>query len=149
MPKTKTFVKPGKENLIVPRGRKAAEGAGEVMANMKRGDARFGGHVRQPDFIPEPENLDTEGIARKRVLRGLLVSVLIPDSLSSKSSPEQDKRSLVNKLNKRMLKELKGFIPDRINRMSVEKLQNIIDGTEEITDEEKVEMQDLYKNISP
>lgn len=157
MPKSKTFVKPGKENLIAPLGRKAASKAGEVMAGMERGEERTGqgkqmpssNHPNLPDYMPEPENLDAEGIAQKRVLRGLLVSVLVPNSLSSKTSGEQDKRSLVSKLNKRTLKELKGFVPDRINRMSVLKLQNILDGTEEITDEEKVEMQDLYKDISP
>ena len=149
MPGRKTFVKPGKEQLIVPRGRRAPESAEEVMVGLKKGSRIGSSYVGKPDFVPEVDDLDAEGVARKRAIRSLLTSVIIPNSLSSKTSSEQDKRSLVGKLNKRTLKELNGFIPDRIKRMSVEKLQKVLDGTEEITDEEKVEMQDLYKSISP
>ena len=73
----------------------------------------------------------------------------MPNSLSSKSTDIADKRSLVNKLNRSTLKELRELVPDRIKRMSIEKLQGLLDGTEEILDEESVEMQTLYMDISP
>ena len=150
MPKLQQYVKPGKENLIISNKKRVPKSAEDVMAGMKGGDERIGSNYTIKS-APKPavDNLDAEGIAQKRAMRDLLISAIVPNSLSSKSSPEQDKRSLVGKFNKCTLKELKGFIPDRIKRMSVEKLKGILDGTEEITDEEKVEIQDLYMGISP
>ena len=152
MPRTKTYLKPGKEKLLVKMGRKenVPESAEEIMAGMKRGEERIGGSPpKNPPFIPTPETLDAEGMAQKRALQSLLVKYILPNSLSSKSSPEADRRSLINKLNRRTLKELRELVPVRIKRMSSEKLKGILDGTEEILDEEKVEIQNLYMDTSP
>ena len=153
MPK-KTFLKPKKGSLLVEQGRKserATEGAGEAMAGMQRGDKRVGRGWSEKKLkrTPEPENLDAEAIARRHAIIGLLSSVIMPNSLSSKSTELMDRRSLLNKLNKRTLRELKELTPDRLKRMSAEKLGEIFDGTEELPDGEKVEIQDLYKDLSP
>ena len=154
MPVRKVFTKPDKSNLLVKRGqRDVPDTPGEIMAGMKGGEERVGTKTYYPKknipIIPEPEVLNTEGIALKRATIGLLTKVIMPNSLSSKSTDIADKRSLVNKLNRRTLKELREFVPDRIKRMSVEKLQNIANGTEEVLDEESVEIQTLYMGISP
>lgn len=150
MPKAKTYLKPKKGNLIVPRGRKGPETAEEVMAGMKGGDVRAGVVTPpKPTFVSPIESLDAEGILQKRALQTLLTKYIMPNSLSSKSTPEADRRSLINKLNRRTLQELKELVPDRIKRMSAEKLQSILDGSGEILDEEKVEIQNLYMSASP
>jgi len=145
----KTFVKPNKSNLLVKRGTRPAPG--DMMAGMKRGEERVGtgrldGSKKRADFMPT-ETLSADDTARKRAFISLLTKVVTPNSLSSKSTLEQDKRSLVDKLNKSMLKEIKELVPDRIKRMSLEKLQELdIDG---VTDSEQVEMQTLYMDASP
>lgn len=152
MPKTRTYLKPKKKDLLVKRGRKESDTTVEgAMAGMKGGEARGGdlwGKTTRSVDMPEPDNLDADGIARKRAIVSLLTSVIMPNSLSSKSTPEMDKRSLINKLNKSTFVEIKRLVPDRIKRMSTEKLQGILDGTEEVLDEEKVEMQNLYMDTS-
>ncbi len=150
----KTFLKPKKGNLLVKQGRKnegAAESAGEVMAGMQHGDERVGRgwSEKKVKNAPEPENLDAEAIARRHAIIGLLSSTIMPNSLSSKSSELMDRRSLLNKLNKCTLKELRELTPDRLKRMPAEKLKEIADGAEELPDGEKVEIQDLYKDLSP
>lgn len=154
MPARKTFVKPDKSNLLVKMGRKdtpeTADGILKEMGN--KTEASGVKHFypkKHPPVIAEPEVLDEEGVAQKRALIDLLTKLIIPNALSSRSTPEQDKRSLVLKLNRCELKELKGLVPDRIKRMSVEKLKSILDGTDDIKEEEKVEIQSLYMDISP
>jgi len=151
MPGRKTFTKPAKENLLIKKGQRP--NPGEIMAGMKGGEERVGtgrldGSKRRPDFMPS-ETLDAEDTAKKRTLIELLTKIITPNSLSSKSTPEQDKRSLVNKLNKSMLKEIKELVPDRIKRMSPEKLQELIENTDLVTDSEQVEIQTLYMDASP
>ena len=151
MPARKSFVKPEKSNLLVNKGQR--ETPGEMMAGMKGGEARTETSRYYPKkhvpIIEEPEVLDEEGVTRRRAIISLLTKVIMPNSLSSKSTDIADKRSLVNKLNRTELKQLKGLIPDRIKRMSAEKLQALVDGTEEVPDDEAVEMQTLYMNASP
>ena len=151
MPRTEQYLRPKKDDLLVPMGRKQKpESASEVTAGMKAGEKRAGRTGGKPDpVIEEPEVLDAEGVEQKRLFQAILTKTILPNSLSSKSTPEADKRSLVNKLNRRTLRELRGLIPDRIKRMSNEKLEKILDGTEEMLDEEKVEIQTLYMEVSP
>lgn len=150
MPRTEQYLKPKKEELLVPMGRKEPESAGEVMARMKGGEKRVGRTGGKPTpKIEEPEVLNAEGIEQKRLVQAILTKIIMPVSLSSKSTPEADKRSLINKLNRRALRELRVLLPDRIKRMSNEKLKQILDGTEEMLDEEKVEIQNLYMEVSP
>ena len=154
MPARKSFVKPNKGNLLVKKGnRDVPEAPEEIMSGMKGGEGRSATKNWYPKkhipIVIEPENLDADGIAQKRATISLLTKVIMPNSLSSKSTDIADKRSLVNKLNRCRLEELRRLIPDRIKRMSTEKLQSISDGTEEILDEESVEIQTLYMDISP
>ncbi len=154
MPRTKSYLKPKKGSLIVPRGRKETvkgpETAEEVMAGMKGGDVRTGVvSPTKPTYVPLVETLTSDTIAQKRALQSLLAKYIMPNSLSSKSTADADKRSLVNKLNRRTLQELKELVPDRIKRMSVEELKSILDGSGDILDEEKVEIQNLYMGTSP
>ena len=154
MPTRKTFVKPNKGNLLVKKGqREVPETPGEIMANMRGGEERSATATyypkKHPPVVQEPEVLDADGIALKRATISLLTKVIVPNSLSSKSTDIADKRSLVNKLNRNTLKKLREFVPDRIKRLSTEKLQAIASGTEEILDEESVEIQTLYMDISP
>ena len=154
MPTRKTFVKPNKGNLLVKKGeRDIPETPGAIMAGMRGGEERYATKNYYPKkhipVIQEPEILDADGIAQKRAVIGLLTKVIMPNSLSSKSTDIADKRSLVNKLNRSTLKKLREFVPDRIKRLSTEKLQSIASGTEEILDEESVEIQTLYMDLSP
>ncbi len=154
MPTRKSFVKPNKGNLLVKKGtRDIPEAPVEITAGMRGGEARSDSKhwypKRHTPIILEPESLDADGIAQKRATISLLTKVILPNSLSSKSTDIADKRSLVNKLNRCRLEELRRLIPDRIKRMSTEKLQSILDGTEEILDEESVEIQTLYLDVSP
>ena len=154
MPRERKYLpqKPGKENLLIKQ--RGAKGIGDALAGMKGGEARTGflgdgNIVRKPDYMPKPENLDASELALKKTIQKLLISVIQPNPLSSKSTTEMDKRSLVNKLNRSSLVQLKGFLPSRIKRMPVEKVQQILDGTAAIEEEEKVEIQTFYMNISP
>jgi len=129
------------------------ETPGEITAGMRGGEERSATKTyypkKHPPIIEEPEILDADGIAQKRALISLLSKVIMPNSLSSKSTDIADRRSLVNKLNRSTLKKLREFVPDRIKRMSTEKLQSIASGDEQILDEESVEIQTLYMDLSP
>ena len=145
--------KPGKEQLFIRKGKKVETISG-ALVGMKGGESRVGflgegNIIRKPDYIPEPENLGEEDKACKRTIQTLLTNVIEPNPLSTKSTLQLDRRSLVGKLSKSTLDELKRFLPTRIKRMSAEKLQQILDDSTKITDEEKVEIQSLYQNISP
>lgn len=150
--------KPGKDKLLVPVGRKEtkAENIGEATKGMEPGEARSGFligrknyNTRQPDYMPPPENLTAEETARKKIIRDLLGKIIIPNSLSSKSTPEMDKRSLINKLNRLRLEELISFLPERVLTLTNEQLSQIVAGESDIYEEEKVEIQDKFVKISP
>ena len=149
----KTFVKPDKSNLLVKMGRKKEpETAEEILASLKEAEKSGTRHFypkKHPPIIEEPEVLDDEGIAQKRALTDLLTKIVIPNPLSARSTPEADKRSFVLKLNRSTLKQIRGFVPDRIKRMSAEKLQELVADTSLVREDEKVEMQSLYMDISP
>ncbi len=150
MAKSSTYLKPDKKNLIVPRGRKKSSTIEGAMAGMKGGEVREGDlwdKKTKPELVPEV--LDADGIARRRAITSILTSTIMPNSLSSKSTEQMDRRSLINKLNRSSLKELKRLLPDRIKRMSTENLQNLAEHPDEIPDEERVEIQNLYMDVSP
>lgn len=143
--------KPGKENLLIKRKKQeGAESINEALQGMKGGETRSGflgdgNIIRQPDFVPEPDKVSDALL--KKTMQKLLASVIEPNPLSNKSTAEMDKRSLVNKLNRRSLDELKELLPRRIRRFDVEKIQGLLDGA--ISEEEKVEIQGLYMEVSP
>ena len=154
MPRKFLPQKPGKSALLVPAGRKNPETIADATHGMQRGEARTGflhgvNLARKPDFIPVAENLSENEKVRKGVCRDLLIKLIIPNALSTKSTPEQDRRSLSGKLNKLNLVELERFLPDRLRQASVDELQTILNGDGSLTEEEKNHMQDSYRNISP
>jgi len=156
MPREPKFLppKPGKERLLIKSKQSNPQTLEEATKGMQRGEERTGflgegNIVRKPDYMPEPEKLDADGIARKKAIQSLLLKVIQPVSLSSKSTSEQDRRSLVNKLNKSSLDELKRFLPDRVKRLSTDKLELIVGGEGDITEEEKAEIQTRYMDLSP
>lgn len=152
MPREKKYLKPKKDKLLVKMGRKEqTQTVTGVMADMEGGEKREGDLWKKkyrPDYIQPPDNLDADGLARRRAMVSLLTQIIMPNSLSSKSTAEMDKRSFVNKLNKSTFVQIKRLIPDRIKRLSTEKLQSAVLNPDEILDEEKVEMQNLYMDIS-
>jgi len=145
MARTKTMLapKPGKEQLLIKRGN-----VGEALAGMKGGESRsgfLGGNiVKKPDYEVPEEVLDEAGKLRRKAIMELLMAVIEPSQLSSKSTPEMDRRSLFNKLKKSSLEELKRFLPDKMNHTPTEHLK-----AESLSDEQKAGIQDLYKEISP
>lgn len=159
MARTRTILppKPGKEQLLIKSGRNKASNTPtikEATAGMQRGEVRTGflgegNLLHKPDFIPGPENLGPDGVARKRVTQDLLAKWIIPNSLSAKSTPELDRKSMVNKLRKSTLAELQRLLPESVNELTTEQLKQIFAGESDIGDEQKAEIQDLYLNVSP
>ena len=149
----KTFTKPKKENLLVRRGeREVPDSVGDIMKGINSGEQEGTKHYFQKKNTPivmEPEDLDAEGLAKKRATIDLLTKEIMPNSLSAKSSDLADKRSMVNKLNRRSLKELGELLPSRIKRMKADKIQALVDGSAELREEESVEIQTLYADVSP
>lgn len=138
--------KPSKEELFI---KKRPQSVNEALAGVHKageytGFLGDGDIVRKPDYEPPKEVLDDEGKALKKAITNLLMNVIEPFQLSSKSTIEMDKRSFFNKLKKSSLDELKRFLPKHLKKMTSEKLETMT-----ITDEEKAEMQDLYREISP
>ena len=157
MPRERKFLapKPGKEQLLIRRSKKNNPTTiGEALKGMQRGEDRTGflgngNIVRKPDYIPEPENLDSEGVARKKAIQSLLAKMIIPNSLGSKSTPEQDRRSLVNKLNKQSLSELERFLPDSLKGLTTNQLEQVVSGETGIVEGAEAEIQQKYMDISP
>lgn len=146
--------KPGKDQLFVKRGRKESPvTVEEALKGMKPGEKReghLGGiSLKKPDFVPEVDSLDSDGLARKGAIKNLLIRVIQPNSLGSKSTPEMDRRAFVNKVNKLTLKELRRFLPERVDSLATEQLEQIASGASDIFEEEKAETQQRYMDISP
>ena len=138
--------KPGKEHLLVPVGSKPATVA-EGLAGMKGGESRSGflgggNIVRKPDYEPIPDSI--VDLKAKRLIQKMLAEIIEPNPLSAKSTVEMDRRSLVQKLNKSSLGDLKRFLPLRLRSLTPEELEIIT-----VTEEEKAEIQDFYKDCSP
>lgn len=152
MPREKKFLepKPTKEQLLIRRANKG--GLGEALVGMKPGEKRTGflggGGMENPVSI-QPEQLSDDEKARKHVIQDLLARVIIPNSLSSKSNPDIDKKSLVSKLRKQTLGELNRLLPENLKMIGTDRLQSLLEGTEEVGDGDKAEIQDLYAEISP
>ncbi len=148
MPRPRTMLepKPSKEELFI---KKRPQTVNEALvdihtAGQHTGFLGAGDIVKKPDYVPPPEILDAEGKALKQTITNLLMSLIEPSQLSSKSTPEMDKRSFFNKLKKSSLEELKRFLTKRLKKMTSVLLESAT-----ITDEEKAEMQDIYREISP
>ena len=138
--------KPGKEKLLIKLGTKP-ETLSDALADMHGGESRSGflsgGNIlRKPDYVPLPDNI--EGIKQKKAIQKLLMSIIEPNPLSMRSTLEMDRRSLVAKLNRLPLSDIKKLVPERLKDMSPEEIAIV-----EVTDEEKAEIQDLYKEVSP
>ncbi len=138
--------KPSKEELFI---KKRPQSVNEALAGVHKaggytGFLGDGDLLAKPDYVPPPEKLDAEGKVLKQTIINLLMRLIEPSQLSSKSTPEMDKRSFFNKLKKSSLDELKRFLPKRLKKMTSVQLESA-----SITDEEKAEMQDIYREISP
>jgi hypothetical protein len=147
--------KPGKENQLIRRGRPPKElTLNEAMAGkLKEGEVRTGflgegNIIHKPDYIVQ-ESLSVEEKARKKALQAILSQVIEPNAISNKSSPQMDRRSLVNKLNRSTLDDLLRLCSDRLQRMTSTELQEIATGKEELTEADKAEVQNLYIDVSP
>lgn len=105
--------------------------------------------TRKPDYVPEREVLSIEETERKNVITQLLLQWIVPNELSSRSKPELDRKSLASKLHKTNLAGLMQFLPAWFSGVPTEKLQAYLDGEEALSDEDKAEIQDRYKDISP
>jgi hypothetical protein len=136
--KEQMFVKVGQRPASVNEALKEVHKSGAYTGFLGEGDV-----VKKPDYVPPEEILDTDGIARKKAVTDLLIKTIEPNQLSSKSTPEMDKRALFSKLKKSSLDELLRFLPSRVKKLHTEQLQA------ELTNEEKLEVQDNYKEISP
>ncbi len=138
--------KPSKEELFIT---KRPQSVNEALAGVHKtgeytGFLGDGDIVRKPDYVAPLEKLDDEGKALKKAITNLLMNVIEPFQLSSKSTVEMDKRSFFNKIKKSSLDDLKQFLTKRLKKMTSVQLENVT-----ITDEEKAEMQDIYREISP
>src|SRR3990167_5335383 len=146
-PATKTMLppKPGKESLLIPRTRSVNEAlAGVHKAGGYTGFLGEGNVVKKPDYEIPVENLTASDKARKQAIASLLMDVIEPVQLSSKSTVEMDRRSLLNKIKKQSLEELRRFLPTRVKHLPTETLQ-----ADQLSEDEKAEIQDNYKEISP
>lgn len=150
MPRTKTMLspKPGREESLIPRQSKP-KSVNEALAGVHkaggyRGFLGEGNIVKQPDYEVPIENLDAAGRQRKQMITDLLLSVIEPTQLSSKSTPQMDRRSLYNKLKKSSLEILTRFLPARVAELPNERLKS-----DELSEDEKSEIQFLYMEISP
>ena len=155
MPRTKTYLepKPGKSKLLI-KSRQNPGSVNEALVGMRGGEERTGflgsGNLsRKPDYVSPSENLDGDEKERKRLLQNLLTKTIEPNSLSSKSTHEMDRRSLARKLNKRSLDELWVFLPEKVKRLSNEKLKSIVEGVDSLSEEDKADIQTLYMEVSP
>mgnify|MGYP001558894029 CR=1 FL=1 len=138
--------KPGKEKLLIKLGTKPGN-IGDALTDMHGGESRSGflsggNIIRKTDYVPLPDSID--GIRQKRAIQKVLVGIIEPNPLSMKSTLEMDRRSLVTKLNRLTLSDIKKLVPERLKGMTPEEIAIV-----EVTDEEKSEIQDLYKEVSP
>lgn len=125
-----------------------------ALKGMEPGDARKGflpgGNItRLPDYVPEEEVLSKEEAERKTLIQKLLLKWVVPNELSSRSNENLDRKSMASKFQKNTLAELMRFLPDWFVDVSNEKLQAYLEGDEILSDEDKAEIQDKYKDISP
>jgi hypothetical protein len=147
-----TLVKPGKENLLVPMGR--GKNINEAIAGMKGGETRSGylgtgeNLLKKPGYVAM-EDLSQEEKEQKRLLQELLGKVIEPNALSTKSSPEMDRRSLIGKLKKSLMDDLLKLVPKSIKEMSNEELRSLVSSIETMDEADKAEIQSLYMDVSP
>lgn len=142
--------KPGKDKLLIKgtQGKKP-ETLDEAIKDMKSGGRSGflgeGNIIRKPDYRPEVDS--STNLPMKRAIQMLLINTIQPNPLSIKSSPEMDKRSLVNKINRRSLSELKQLLPNGMKYIPLEELNTILE--KGMSDEDKAEIQNLYMEVSP
>jgi len=155
MPKERQYLagKPEKEDLLIKRQRGNPETIGTATKTMKRGETRKGflgeGNItRKPDHVVA-EALAPEGVTRKRLIQNLLAKWIEPNQLGSRSTALMDKRSLVSKLKNRTLEELEQLLPDSVLVLTTSQLQDIDKGESDISEEQKTEIQEMYKDRSP
>ena len=134
--------KPGREHLL-----QSPKDIKEALAGMKSGvrEGFLGGNaMRKPDYV-QTENLSPDEKLQKKLLQSLLAQTIEPNALSSKSTAVMDKRNFVGKLSKCTLDFLLRMVPDRLK--DLKELQAALEGN--ITEEEKSEIQELYRDLSP
>jgi len=144
MPETKTYTKE-KSGLVGALTGMGGEGKEERRVGFLGGI----NETRLPDYVPEREVLSIEEAEKKTLITQLLLKWIVPNELSSRSKPELDKKSLASKLHKTTLKGLMDFLPDWFSSVAINNLKSYISGEEELSDEDKAEIQDRYKDISP
>ncbi len=161
MPREKTFLppKPGKEKLLIPlrKSQQSQQNPGDIgqaLKAMHGGEIRTGflgtgDIVRKPDTLPEVDMLDAEGVARKKAIQALLAKVIQPNSLSNKSSKEQDKRSLVFKLSKCSMRELMRLLPEVVACLTTRQMEDIANGITNIAEADEAGIQERYIDLSP
>ncbi len=106
------------------------------------------GQEKRPEVMTQVGPTEDEK-ARKVVIQTLLIRNITPMRLGSKYTAEDCRQSLIRKMDKSTLDNLVRFLPERLNALSTEAILAIVEGTESITDEERVYIQDKYKELSP
>lgn len=156
-PRTLLPSKPGKEHLLIRQVRRGISGpetivdalAGMQNTTSASGFLSGGNIIRKPDYV-ERENLSEEDLVRLRWIRKILSIVIEPNQLSMRSTPEMDRRALVSKLNKAPLSTLIRLLPQSLKDKSATELKEVLGNTTDlITDDEKAEIQELYRDVSP
>lgn len=152
-PKKMLGVKPGKENLLIKRQANNPGTITEAMQGIKKGGAYSGflgdgNIVRKPEYAPT-ETLSSDEAKRKQVIQKFLLAIVEPNQLSVKSTPEADKRSFANKLKKSLLKEIERMLPEQYRTQPTDVLEQIASNSSVVSEDEKAEIQDLYKEVSP
>ena len=128
----------------------SVEAMREVVAKPMEGGSVFGiiGVEKKPEVMTQVGPTEDEK-ARKVVIQTLLIRNITPMRLGSKYTAEDCRQSLIRKMDKSTLDSLVRFLPERLNALSTEAILAIVEGTESITDEERVYIQDTYKELSP
>lgn len=138
--------KPEKDKMFVPVGTKV-QTINEAMKGVHTAGEHvgfLGGNIiRKPDYI-QREELSADEKEQKKAIQALLLSVIQPNELSSKSTPEADRRSLVNKFNKSTLDDLLRMLPVDLRSFSASEIKEY-----QISEAERADIQEIYKERSP
>lgn len=125
-----------------------------ALKGMEPGDARKGflpggNQTRKMDYVRDVEELSVEDAERKNIIRELLLKWIEPNELSSRSNKSLDTKSLAGKLNRLYLVDMMNLLPSWFQSVPTEKLIAYRDDKEILSAQDKAEIQERYKDISP
>jgi hypothetical protein len=104
-----------------PVGRTLGEGAKKIK-ELKPGESALGviGEEQPEPEIPEAKPLSPQKLAKMNKIKAILKAAIVPNKLSKRSVPQQDRDSLWNKLDHMSLEELQWFIPEGTDLKTVD-----------------------------